>query len=92
MTSKDGIVKKMTRSSLAVLTLCSAAIAPNAFAGESLLVDKIVTVKFKLSELEANDGAAKVYAKLQKRAVSSCRADSPTLRYLGQTKMNAYKT
>lgn len=86
MTSKAGVVKKWTRSSLAVLALCTASIAPNAFAGDSPLIDKTVTVKFKYSDLASDDGVEKVYTKIKKRAISYCRADSHTLQYLAQTK------
>ena len=78
-------VKKMTASALAGLAICTTAIAPAAFASSSPFVDTVVTVKIKLSDLEADDGAEKVYAQLKKRAKSFCRSDSETLNFFGQS-------
>ncbi len=86
MATKTRDVKKLTRSALSILGICTAAIAPAAFASDSLLVEKTVTLKFRLSELNTEGGDYKIYAKMKKRASSVCRADSSTLRYLGQSK------
>ena len=85
MTSATGSVKKMTASALAGLAMCTTAIAPAAFAGDSPFVDTVIKVTFKMSDLQAEDGTQKVYAKLMKRAKSNCRSDSPTLQYFGQS-------
>lgn len=79
-------VKKLTRQVLSLLALCTAAIAPAAFAGGFPVVDKTVNATFKLSELQAEDGSHKVYAKLKKRALSYCRTNSSVLRYYAQSK------
>lgn len=86
MASRDVIVKKLARSSLAMLVLCTASIAPAAFAFDSPLVERTVTVKFKLSELESEGGTDVIYAKIRKKATSYCRADSSSLHYLGASK------
>jgi len=78
-------VKKVALSALGLLAMSTSAIAPNAFANEAGLVDKTVTVKFSLTELHAPEGSKKIYAKLKKRAMSFCRADKETLRYLDQS-------
>lgn len=85
MTSKARTVKKLGTSALAILAICTAAIAPEAFADDSPLVDRKVTVKFKLSELQAENGTHKVYAKLKSKSKAYCRADIPSLYYLGQS-------
>jgi len=86
MTAKTNDVKKLTRSAFFILGICTAAIAPAAFASDSLLVEKTVTVKFRLSELNAEGGDHKIYAKIKKRATSACRADSATLQYYGHSR------
>ena len=86
MTTKARSVKKRGVSLLSALAVCTAAIAPAAFAGESPLFEQTVTVKFKLSDLEKDNGTQAVYAKIRKRAISYCRKDSASLLYLGQSK------
>lgn len=78
-------VKKVAKSAFGFLALATGAIAPNAFANGALLVDRTVSVKFSLTELRAPQGPEKIYAKLEKRAMSFCRADKATLRYLDQS-------
>jgi len=82
MATEATSVKKISTSCLATLAICTAAIAPSAYAGDYQLVDKVVTVKFKATELYAESGTEKVYAKLKKRALSFCKADRSTLSYL----------
>jgi len=77
-------VKKIGRLALFALISSTAAIAPSAFASDSPLVDRVITVKFQVADLDAEDGVEKVYAKLRKRAKSSCRSDMPALYYLNQ--------
>ena len=86
MTSKALSVKKMGVSLLSALAVCTAAIAPSAFAGDSPLIKQTVTAKFKLSDLKAENGAHLVYTKLKRRSLSYCRKDSASLLYLGQSK------
>ena len=75
-------VKKIAAASLSALIMGT---APLAYAMNTPLVEKTVTVKFKLSELDAEDGAAKVYDKLKRKAVTYCMSDRSALRYLDQT-------
>lgn len=86
MTSRAGFVKKLACSSLAATALSAAFIAPASAAENSLLVNKTVSVKFKISDLKADGGNDKVYAKLKHRATSFCRADNATLQYFAQSK------
>lgn len=86
MTSKAPSVKKMGVSLLSTLAICTAAIAPAAFAGDTPLIERTVKVKFKLSDLQSEGGTQAVYAKIRKRSLSYCRNDSATLLYLGQSK------
>ena len=85
MTSKARSVKKMGVSLMSSLAICTAAIAPAAFAGDTPLIEQTVTVKFKLSDLQSEGGTQAVYAKLRKRSLSYCRKDSTSLLYLGQS-------
>jgi len=85
MSSKAHSVKKHTAIFLGALALSVSAIAPNAYAYDGLLKDTVVTVKFNMTELEAENGTAKVYAKLKKRARSFCKADHSALYYLRET-------
>lgn len=85
MTPKATGVKKFSVSLLGTLALCTTALAPNAYASDSLLVDKTVTTTIKLSELQSEGGTQKVYAKLKKRASSFCIHDRHTLSYLKQS-------
>lgn len=85
MTSGFRPVKKLAVSLLTTLAICTAAIAPAAFAIESPLTETTVTVKFKLTDLEAENGVQTIYAKLKKRASSFCRADKNSLIYLRQS-------
>lgn len=86
MTSKARSVKKMGVALLSALAICTAAIAPAAFAGEIPLIERTVTVKFKHSDLQSEGGTQAVYAKLKKKSLRYCRKDSSTLLYLGQSK------
>lgn len=85
MTSGLRPVKKMAVSLLSTLAICTAAMAPAAFAADPVLTDRTVTVKFNLSDLEAENGVEKVYKKIKKRAKSYCRADRRSVIYLEQT-------
>ncbi len=85
MTVVSDTVKKTSRLALAALIVCTASIAPSAFAADSPLIDVKVSVKFRLSELEANNGVQKVYAKFMRKAKRSCRSDRAALNYLDQT-------
>lgn len=86
VTSRISNVKKLTRSSLAILAMCTAAIAPHAFAGDSLVQNETVTVKFQLSEFQSEGGTNKVYTQIKKRAKSYCRANSGSLQFYGESK------
>ncbi len=85
MPSLSQSVKKMAACCLALMTANAVAIAPSASASETLLVEKTVTVKFRLSDLEVKNGVEKTYGKIKKRAKSYCRADRSTLHYTGQS-------
>lgn len=78
-------VKKVSAGFVSAILLSTAAIAPAAFASDGPLVDVPVSVKFHLSDLEAEDGTQKVYDKLKRKAISSCMSDRAALRYLKQT-------
>ncbi|MGB3456611.1 MAG: UrcA family protein [Litorimonas sp.] len=78
-------VKNRAALVLSALLLSAGALAPQAYAKSYPLVDVEVSVKFNLSDLDAEDGTQKVYAKLKRRAVTSCMSDRNTLRYLEQT-------
>ncbi|MGJ8562038.1 MAG: UrcA family protein [Alphaproteobacteria bacterium] len=84
MSSKFRTVKKIGVSLLAIAGTCTAAIAPNAFAGSTSLVDQTITAKFRVSDLNAENGTQTVYAQLEKKAKRACRADQTTLNYTGQ--------
>ena len=86
MTFGTQSVKKMTATSLAVLTLSATAIAPTAVAGDTQTVDKIVKVKIKLSELQTQKGTQETYSKIKKRAKRFCNADRHSLAYFGETR------
>jgi len=88
MTSKARSVKKLGGSLLSALIICTAAIAPSAFAADSPLVEQTIKVKFKLSDLKEDNGTQAVYNKIKKRASSYCRKSSATLLYLGQSKQD----
>ena len=75
-------VKKVAAATLSAIIMGT---APLAYGMSTPLVGKTVSVKFNLSELEAEDGAAKVYDKLKRKAVSYCMSDRSALRYLDQT-------
>ena len=85
MTPKGGNVKKFSSSLLGMLALCTAAIAPSAYASDSLLVDREITVSFKLSELQSEGGTEKVYSKLKRRAKLFCKQDENTLFYFKES-------
>ena len=85
MSLKAHSVKKQGSFVLATLALCTAAIAPNAYAVDGLLKSKVITAKFKMTELQSENGTQKVYAKLKKRAKSFCRSDSSALYYLNES-------
>jgi len=85
MATRARSVKKLGISLLGILALCTAAIAPSAFAGDTILMDKTVSVKFRLTELQAENGKQSVYSRLKKRAKSYCKADRGSLYYLGQS-------
>ncbi|MEL6688105.1 MAG: UrcA family protein [Pseudomonadota bacterium] len=78
-------VKKVSTVALSAIILATSAIAPSAYASDGPLIDVTVSVKFNLSELEAEDGTQKVYDKLKRKAVTSCMSDRAALRYLDQT-------
>ena len=85
MSLKAHSVKKHGSLVLATLALCTAAIAPNAYAADGLLKETVVTVKFKMEELRSENGTEKVYAMLRKRAKSFCRSDTSALYYLNES-------
>ena len=85
MSLKAHSVKKHGSLVLATLALCTAAIAPNAYAADGLLKETVVTVKFKMEELRSENGIEKVYAMLRKRAKSFCRSDTSALYYLNES-------
>ena len=78
-------VKKTSRYLLTALVLCMAAIALRAFAKDGPLVDREVTVKFRMSDFRAENGTKTVYAKPTRKAKSSCKSDPLALDYLDQT-------
>lgn len=86
MTSKARSVKKMGVSLLSALAICTVAVSPSAFAGDTPLIEQTVKVKFKLSDLQSEGGTQAVYAKLKKRSLRYCRNDSTSLLYLGQSR------
>ena len=49
------------------------------------MVERVVTVKLKMSELEAPNGVETVYAKLKTKAERYCAADAATLYITGET-------
>ena len=85
MTTKARSVKKLGFSFLGAIAICTTAMAPNAFAGSNLLVDKTVTMKIYTAELQSEDGVQKIYAKLKKKAKSFCRSDGSALYYLNES-------
>jgi len=85
MASKTHSVKKLGASFIGAIAVCMFAITPVAFAGEAPLVSQTVSVKFRMTDLKAEDGTQKVYAKFSKKATSFCRADTPSLYYLGES-------
>ena len=86
MNSGTRSVKKLAAPLLSALVLGTSAIAPNAMASPiAPMVDKTVSVTFKMSELDAAGGTSAVYAKLEKRAKSYCKADRFSLKILDQS-------
>jgi len=86
MNSGTRSVKKLAAPLLSALVLGTSAIAPNAMASSiAPMVEKTVSVSFKLSDLDAVDGTSAVYSKLEKRAASYCKADRFSLKVLDQS-------
>jgi UrcA family protein len=79
-------VKKLGMALPLLAGLCAVSMAPLAQANESLMTERVLTVKISVAELKTENGAQTVYSKLDKRANRECKADRQTLKYLGQTK------
>jgi len=85
MTAMKSGINMIGRTSLVLLSLSTAAIAPNALVSEVNLVDRKVEVSFKRSDLAAAEGVKTVYGQLTKRARGFCRRTLYSVRYLGET-------
>ena len=85
MNFKLSTVKVSSLALTLMAGMCTALIAPSAYAGEPVTVDRKVTVKFKAAELLAENGTEKVYGKLVKKANRVCKNDKASLYYLGQS-------
>ena len=82
---KAPAVKNLGMALPLLASMCALSFAPLAQAEESLFTEKLVTAKFSVAELEAENGTQNVYDDLNKKAKRACRADRRTLAYLRQT-------
>lgn len=62
--------------------LCTVPFAPMAQANESPLIERKITTKISVAELKTENGVRSVYAKLEKKAFRTCKADKYSLQYL----------
>ncbi len=87
MISPSTGVKGLGRAAALTVTLGMIGVAAPASATgfTSNLVERVVTVKLKMSELEAPNGIEKTYAKLKMKAERFCEADDATLHVTGET-------
>lgn len=83
MNSVKRTVKSGARAAASAAVIATLVVPSMANAKDSLLVERKITSKFKMSELQKADGLEDVYSRLQKKAYSACRADQSTLAYTG---------
>ena len=85
VTTSSRSVKKMGLALPFITGLIAISLAPLAQADDSILIDRAVTAKFSMTELEAENGVETVYAQLEKTALKACKSDKASLLYLRQT-------
>jgi len=83
--SPSTLVKTFGRTTAIVLAASTLGFATQASAFGGPMVDRVVTVKLKKSELMAPDGVEKSYAKLKVRAERFCNSIDSTLYLTGET-------
>lgn len=76
-------VKRFGRMAAATLSLCMVAAPASAFS--PYLVERAVTVRFKVSDLSTPKGVQKAYDILKTKAERYCEADNETRDLLGET-------
>jgi len=83
--SPSSLVKTLGRTTAVVLAASALGFATQASAYGGTLVDRVVTVKLKKSELAAPDGIEKSYTKLKVRAERFCNSIDSTLYLTGES-------
>ena len=83
--SPSTLVKTLGRTTAIILAASTLGLATQAAAYGGTMVDRVVTVKLKKSELAAPDGAEKTYAKLKVRAERFCNSIDSTLFLTGES-------
>jgi UrcA family protein len=85
MVSPSTLVKTLGRTTAIVLAASTLGFATQASAFGGTLVDRVVTVKLKKSELAAPEGIEKSYTKLKVRAERFCNSIDSTLFLTGES-------
>lgn len=85
MISPSTLVKTFGRTTATFLAASTLGFATQASAFGGTMIDRVVTVKLKKSELMAPDGIEKTYTKLKVRAERFCNSIDSTLYLTGET-------
>lgn len=85
MVSPSNLVKTLGRTTAIVLAASTLGFATQASAYGGTMIDRVVTVKLKKSELMAPNGVEKSYTKLKVRAERFCNSIDSTLYLTGET-------
>ena len=76
-------LKTVKSSAIIFAIAATSAIAPSAFANN--MMETKLTVKIAIAELSNPVGIEKTYKTLQDKATAFCKADTPSLSYLGES-------
>jgi len=85
MVSPSILVKTFGRTAAVVLATSTLAFATQASAFGGTMIDRVVTVKLKKSELMAPNGVEESYTKLKVKAERFCNSIDSTLYLTGET-------
>lgn len=85
MISPSTLVKTFGRTTAVVLAASTLGFATQASAFGGIMVDRVVTVKLKKSDLATPDGVEKSYTKLKTRAERFCNSIDSTLYLTGES-------
>ena len=85
MSLGSSMVKNFNRATLSSVAIAAMSVAAAGSANAAVLTDKVVSVKFNLSDLSTTEGTKVVYNLLSDKAEAFCLEDKNTLNYLGET-------